>query len=269
MTCMIGGSPRPPYSLGQVMAARPASAFRRWKSLARRRPSASPWRAAHVSKAPALRSAVASRKRRHSARKAASWSVSRKSMAISFLRPPARFEARDEPILPGAGAAQGEGQELGAAVVEMAVELPGEAHAAVGLDVLLRGEEEGLGGADAGGGRGHGQLGGIGGEGPGSVVRVGASQLQGDVDVDELVLDRLERRDRTAESEAAQGVLAGHVEGGLSAAHLLEGEEDGGAIEDAPGQRPALGAPAEGLDGGALEGEASVRARGIDRGHRG
>jgi hypothetical protein len=41
-------------------------------------------------------------------------------------------------------------------------------------------------------------------------------------------------------------VLAGHVEGGLGAAHLFEGDEDGGAVEDALGQRPAFAGRAEG-----------------------
>src|SRR5262245_57822194 len=137
---MMGDSPRPPYSLGQVMAASPASAFFRWNSLARRSPSASPQRAGQVSNEPVLRSALVSRKRRHSVRKAASCGVSRKSMAVSVLRGRARLEARDEPVLPGARAAEGERQELGPAIVHVAVELPGESHPAVRLDVLLGGE---------------------------------------------------------------------------------------------------------------------------------
>ena len=157
-----------------------------------------------------------------------------------------------------------EGQELGAAIVHVAVELPGEAHAAVGLDVLLGGEEEGLGGADPRGGGGHRQLGEIGGEGPRGVVGVGARQLQGDVDVDQLVLDGLERGDGAPEGEAPQRVLAGHVERGLGAAHLLEGDQDGGAVEDALGQRPAFAGRAERLGGGALEARCA-RASAWDR----
>src|SRR6266436_6514201 len=122
MTCWIGVPPRPPYSFGHVIPARPASA------------------------------------------------LSLKSMRSLLRR--ARFEARDQEILPAARAPEGEPEERGAAVVEVAVELPGEAHAAVGLDVLLGGEPVGLGGGDARGGGGDAELRRVLGERPRAVVRV-------------------------------------------------------------------------------------------------
>jgi hypothetical protein len=60
------------------------------------------------------------------------------------------------------------------------------------LDVLLGREEERVAGTDAGGGRGHRQLGSVRGERPRAVIGVGARQLEGDVDVHQLVLDGLE-----------------------------------------------------------------------------
>src|SRR6266849_10543828 len=126
MTCWIGVPPRPPYSFGHVIPARPASALRRWKSLARRRASASPERDSHVSNMPPRGSAFFCRNARASARNPASSGVSLQSMRSLLRR--ARFEARDQEILPAARAPEGEPEERGAAVVEVAVELPGEAH---------------------------------------------------------------------------------------------------------------------------------------------
>src|SRR5262249_56031257 len=48
-----------------------------------------------------------------------------------------RLEPRDEQVLPAPGAPQHEAGELGAPVVEMAIEFPGKTHAAVYLDILL------------------------------------------------------------------------------------------------------------------------------------
>src|SRR5215510_12666365 len=70
-----------------------------------------------------------------------------------------RLEPPDEQILPAPDAAQHEAGELGAPVVEMAIELPGEAHAAVDLDVLLGRLVVRLAARHASRRRGHGQLG--------------------------------------------------------------------------------------------------------------
>src|SRR6266478_5750699 len=121
-------------------------------------------------------SACLCRNTRASARNPASSGVSLKSMR-SLLRG-ARLEARDEEILPAARAPEREPEELGAAVVEVAVEFPGEAHATVGLDVLLGGEPVGLAGGDARGGGGDAELRRVLGERPRAVVRVRARQLR-------------------------------------------------------------------------------------------
>ena len=150
----------------------------------------------------------------------------------------------------------------------MAVELPGEAHAAVGLDVLLGRDVERVGRAHARRRRGHREVGRLGGERPRAVVRVGPRELDAHVHVHQLVLDGLERGDRPAEREAAERVLARHVERGLGAAHLLEGEQHGGPVEEPAEQRPALAGRAERLGRRALEGDAGMRARGIHGAHR-
>ena len=87
------------------------------------------------------------------------------------------------------------------------------------------------------------------------------------VHVGELVLDRLERRDRPAEGEAAQRVLARHVERGLRAADLLEGEQHRRAVEQrapaaaSPRRRRPAARPAR------REGDPRVRARGVHGRH--
>ncbi len=63
---------------------------------------------------------------------------------------------------------------------------------------------------------------GVGRERPRAVVAVRMRQRVGDVHVRELVFDRLERRDRPTECEAAEGVLLRHVQRSLRAADLLE-----------------------------------------------
>ena len=63
-----------------------------------------------------------------------------------------------------------------------------------------------------------------------------------------------------------QRVVASHLERGLGAAYLLESHEHRGAVEQPLDQRPAGAGGAEGLGGGALEGDARVRARGVDGG---
>src|SRR6185312_11724345 len=70
----------------------------------------------------------------------------------------ALLQFADQLVLPGALRPQREPQLLGALVVEVAVRLPGEADAAVGLGVLLRRVVEGLRRGDARGGGGQREL---------------------------------------------------------------------------------------------------------------
>src|SRR5258705_4588465 len=96
------------------------------------------------------RLAFLSRKARAPERNLASSGVSSKSMG--FLRSQwgvGRFELGDQAVLPESGAAERQRKQLGAAVVEVAIELPGEAHAAMHLDDLFRRQVEGLVGGDA------------------------------------------------------------------------------------------------------------------------
>src|SRR5688572_2637238 len=110
MTCWIGVPARPPYSFGHVIPASPASALRRWRSLARWSPSASPYRDSHVSNEPCLSVAFFSKNARTSSRNVASSGVSLKSIVLSSGG--LRVEAGDQEILPAAGAAERETQEL-------------------------------------------------------------------------------------------------------------------------------------------------------------
>src|SRR5262245_24885870 len=131
MTWWTGDSPRPPHSFDHVIAAKPASAFFRWNALACVNPS-SPNRLCHVSNVPRLGSAFAARNARASARNAASSFVSLKSMVVLELRVGrgrrrgavrARLDPADEEILPVRHAPEHQPEELGAPVVEMAIEL--------------------------------------------------------------------------------------------------------------------------------------------------
>src|ERR1700675_187409 len=127
------------------MPAKPASAFLACHCLAARTVSRM------------LCSAFASRNARTPARNAASSGVSSKSMRNPSGRV-APFELGYEPVLPiGRGADRGR-EQLGAAIIEVAIRLPGEPHAAVSLDVLLGGEMERVGRGHARGRGGDRQL---------------------------------------------------------------------------------------------------------------
>src|ERR1041385_7129868 len=91
---------------------------------------------------------------------------------IMLLRRVAPFQRGDEPILPVWRAANRCRQQFGPAIVEMTVGLPGEADAAMRLDVLLRREVESVSCGDSGGGAGDRQLRSAGGDGPGPVISV-------------------------------------------------------------------------------------------------
>ena len=69
------------------------------------------------------------------------------------------------------------------------------------------------------------------GGGPRRVVRGRLARLDLEQHVGALVLDRLERADRTAELHAVLRVLDRHVEHELRAAHHLVGERDRGLVE--------------------------------------
>src|SRR5580693_158833 len=77
--------------------------------------------------------------------------------------------AVDQRVFPIGLAAEPKRERIGAAVVHVAVELPGEAHAAMDLDVVLGTVLERLRCADARGGRGFRQFRGVGRERPGAV----------------------------------------------------------------------------------------------------
>src|ERR1700754_4485759 len=100
---------------------------------------------------------------------------------------------------------------------------------------------EGLGGRDASGGGSERQIGGVGAERPSAVIGVGAGEIEGDVDVEKLVLDRLERSDRRAEGVALLRVVLGHLQTSIGATHLLEREQNGGTVEHALHRAPAAG----------------------------
>ena len=149
----------------------------------------------------------------------------------------------------------------------MAVKLPGEAHAAMHLDVVLGAELEGLGGADAGRGGGLGQFGVVRRQRPGGPVGVGAGERAGHVHVGEHVLDRLERADLAPEGEALQGVVACHFQRPVGAAELLEGGQHRCAVQHVRDDAVPFTGRAERFGGGGREADRGVVAGGVDRGH--
>src|SRR5215469_1601885 len=78
--------------------------------------------------------------------------------------------AIDQRVLPIGQAAEPERDRVGAAVIHVAVELPGETHAAMNLDVVLGAVLERLRRIDARGGSGFRQLARIGRKRPGAVI---------------------------------------------------------------------------------------------------
>ena len=102
------------------------------------------------------------------------------------------------------------------------------------------GEVVGLGRGDPRRRRRQRQVGAAVGQHHGAVIGVGARQLELDVAVGELVLDRLVGADGAAERLALQGIVARHPHRGLGAAHLGEGEVDRRRVVQALEQAPAL-----------------------------
>src|SRR5690606_33193657 len=109
--------------------------------------------------------ALAASQARTSARNWACSGVSLKSMINSSGCQQLLDQTRFPPRLP----AQLQGQQLRATVMEVAVELPGKTHAAVGLDVFLGGVVVRIDGADPCSGRRQRQLRRISGQRPGRV----------------------------------------------------------------------------------------------------
>src|SRR5262249_23645675 len=111
-------------------------------------------------------------------------------------------------------------------VVEMRRVLPGEADAAVDVDVLVGGLGERLGAVRLGEPRNDGKLVGALRGRPRAVVGGGPRRLGLDEHVGALVLDRLVTADEAPELDADLGVVDGHLEHLLGAAGLLCGERD-------------------------------------------
>src|SRR5262249_13578662 len=173
ITRSIGEAPRPPYSLGQCRQAQPASAFffcqafaasRRFTPLITVRPSEALRRSSSY-----CLGALAAIQAFASARNAASCWVSSKFIffflsfrAVRSANPESRFttsgfrvrcfasprndvvtssrvllaHAVDQRVFPIGERAKHHCRGVGAAVVHVAVELPGESHAAMNLDVV-------------------------------------------------------------------------------------------------------------------------------------
>ena len=106
------------------------------------------------------------------------------------------------------------------------------------------------------------------GGGPRRVVRGGLAGLDLEQHVGALVLDRLERTDRTAELHAVLGVLHRHVEHELRAAHHLVGERDRGLVERLAVRREAVVGAAERLRLDVVELELRLLARHVHRRER-
>ena len=122
------------------------------------------------------------------------------------------------------GVAQEQLRALGALEVQVRVVLPREADATVDLNVLRGAVEERLGAEGFGERRGDGQLVIELLSGPGGVVRGGLGRLDVEQHVGALVLDGLERSDRSAELHTMLGVVNRVVEHTLSPTHLLGGQ---------------------------------------------
>src|SRR5215204_6749314 len=267
ITRSIGDDPRPPYSFGQCRQAQPASAFffcqafatsRMLASLSAVRPSED-----LRSSSSYCFGALAPIQAFASARNAASCGVSSKFMAllavcvgwVSRRRNPPSFRASlladgglrfanppydptlsrvllahavDQLIFPIGQAAERQRGGVGAAVVHVAVELPGKTHAAMNLDVVLGAMLERLRRADARSRCRFRQFRGVGRERPGAVIAIRARQRRRNIHVGEEVLHRLERADRSAEGDTVERIVAAHFERAIGAADLLEREENCG-----------------------------------------
>src|ERR1700759_4070878 len=134
ITRSIGEAPRPPYSFGQCRQAQPASAFFFCQAFATSRmlapSSLTRPSEALLSSSSYCFGAFAAIQAFASARNAASCGVSSKFIG-SILRRVLLAHTLDQLVLPIRLAAEPERKRIGAAVVHVAVELPGKAHATV------------------------------------------------------------------------------------------------------------------------------------------
>ena len=148
-------------------------------------------------------------------------------------------DALGEELAVVGGVAEEELGRLGPLEVQVGRVLPGEADAAVDLDVLGGGVEVGLGAVGLGQAGDRGQLVVELGRAPGGVVGGGLGRLDLEQHVGALVLDGLEGADGATELHAVLGVLHRHLEHELGAADLLGGEADSGEVEHPLERRPS------------------------------
>ena len=248
MTCSMGPSPRPPYSVGHVRQAHPWSNLSACQSFERRTASGSSPMNGPDGVAPGARGSVW--RSRKDARLGAEPRFGRRVVEVHVGILPARAraetagpgypaaagaaaapgstpvgtgEAVDQAVAPLGRRPEGEGEVPGAAVEEVAVELPGEARPAEELHHLDARLAARLGGRDPRGARGEREPGVVVRERPGREPAVRAGDLERRVEVRHAVLDGLERADGAAEGVPVEDLLAGEVERALGGAELLEG----------------------------------------------
>src|ERR1700735_140242 len=138
MTWNMGESSRPPKRFCQVMPAKPASVFFACQALQRCTSSGVIPPSRNVGRPDAFGCAWVLRNVRASARNAASSGLSLKSMLRFPSGRVAGFEQIHEAILPESRTADTQAQLFRSTIIQVAVECPGEADAAMGLDVFLR-----------------------------------------------------------------------------------------------------------------------------------
>src|SRR6266404_6299249 len=137
----------------------------------------------------------------------------------------------DQCVFPIRETAERQRQGVGTPVIHVTVELPGEAHTAMHLNVVLGAMLERLRRADARGGRCFRQFRRVGRERPGAVITIRARQRRRDVHIGEHMFHCLERADRPAEGDTVERVVAAHFERTVGAADLLERHQHRGAVE--------------------------------------
>src|SRR5882672_12205564 len=171
----------------------------------------------------------------------------------SILRRVLLAHTVDQLIFPIRKTAEPDRGRIGAAVIHVAVELPGEAHAAMDLDVVLGAMLERLRRADAGGSGGLRQFRRVGRERPGAVIAIRARQRRRDIHVGEDVLDRLERADGPAKRNTIERIVSAHLQRAIGTADLFEGEQHRGAVEHLRENAPAVTGRTQRLGLDALE----------------
>lgn len=138
-----------------------------------------------------------------------------------------------DPLAMKGSVAEGGFRCLGAAIVEVEIVLPGEAHATVDLDAAVADGAGGVAGVHFGDGDGGGSVGRILFEGPAGIVDGGTGAFRFEIHVGALVLHSLEHADGFAELFPSFGVFDGDVESALHAADEFRGESGGGDVEGA------------------------------------